>query len=109
MDTDEHDRMSILCIACEMVGLVTMVTHDYYHSRGLMHLCSCYWILVLRLVDTAAATVVMVTQPSQDAVENNCPLHVSCYNGHSDVVMLLVNHPEIKINQQVYNLMTQLS
>lgn len=58
---------------------------------------------------TAAATVVMVTQPSQDAVENNCPLHVSCYNGHSDVVMLLVNHPEIKIDQQVYNLVTSLS
>jgi len=27
MDTDEHDRMSILCIACEMVGLVAMVTN----------------------------------------------------------------------------------
>lgn len=24
MDTGEHDRMSILCIACEMVSLVTM-------------------------------------------------------------------------------------
>ena len=45
--------------------------------------------------------IVIVTQPSQDAVENNCPLHVSCFNGHTDIVMLLVNHPDIKINQQV--------
>ena len=46
-------------------------------------------------------SVVMVTQPSEDAVENNCPLHISCYNGHTDIVMLLVNHCDIKINQQV--------
>ena len=43
----------------------------------------------------------MATQPSEDAVENNCPLHISCYNGHTDIVMLLVNHHDIKINQQV--------
>lgn len=39
-------------------------------------------------------------KPSEDAVENNCPLHVSCYNGHTDVLMLLVNDSRIKINQQ---------
>lgn len=58
-------------------------------------------------------SVVMVThvQPSEDAIENNCPLHVSCYNGHTDVVVLLVNDPHVKINQQVclYHLITLLA
>ena len=68
-----------------------------------MILWSCYWSMGLRLVHftTILLSVVMVTQPSEDAVENNCPLHISCYNGHTDIVMLLVNHRDIKINQQV--------
>ena len=42
LDTDEHDRMSILCIACEIVSVVTMVTHDLCPNRELMLLWSCY-------------------------------------------------------------------
>ena len=41
MDTDEHDRMSMLCIACEMVSMVAMVTNEQYY-RELTHLWSCY-------------------------------------------------------------------
>ncbi|XP_065919951.1 ankyrin-3-like isoform X2 [Dysidea avara] len=71
VDTGEHDRMSVLCIACELGA----------------------YLFVEQLLEHGA-------KPSEDALENNCPLHVSCYNGHTDVVRLLVNHPLIRINQQ---------
>ena len=38
MDTDEHDRMSMLCIACEMVRMVAMVTNEQY-TIGSLRIC----------------------------------------------------------------------
>ena len=38
MDTDEHDRMSMLCIACEMVSMVAMVTNEQY-TIGSLRIC----------------------------------------------------------------------